>query len=110
MNFFGAREVAGPERDEGPNANGGDHESEKSAADTEDGAFGEALADEAPAICAESDTHGEFAFAGDRASEQQAGDIDAGDEKDEADGGEKKPECCADVADEILLEASGREH
>ena len=92
MNFFGAREAAGPERDEGVNSDGGNSESEKAAADAEDGAFGEALADEASAAGAESDAHGEFAFTGDGAREEQAGDIDAGDEEDEADGGEEQPE------------------
>ena len=92
MDFLGAWEVAGPERDEWAHGNGSDRESEKAAADAEDGAFGEALADEAAASCAESYAHGEFAFTRDGASEQQAGDIDAGDEEDEGDGGEEQPQ------------------
>jgi hypothetical protein len=92
MNLFGAGKTSRPERDEWAYADGGNRESEQTAADTEDGAFCEALADEASTICTESDAHGEFAFAGNGAREEQTRDIDAGDQQDEADRREQEPQ------------------
>src|ERR1700743_1716721 len=106
MDFFGAWKIAGPERDERASCDGGDGEAEKAATDSEDQAFSEALADEAAPAGAEPDAHGESALARDGAGEEQAGDVDAGDEKDEANRREKQPERGADVADNVLLEAA----
>jgi hypothetical protein len=92
MNFFGTRETAGPERDERADAGGGNGESESTATNAEDGAFCKALADEPSAACAESDAHGQFAFSGNGAREEQTRDIDARNEENQADRGEKQPE------------------
>ena len=73
----------------------------------EDEAFGEELADDAGTAGAESAAHGELLGAGGGASEQQVGEVDAGDEQDRADGGPKDDERAAKLAADVVLERHG---
>jgi hypothetical protein len=57
------------------------------------------LARDATAACTESHAHGEFAFARNRAGEEQTGDIGAGNQQDQANRGEQKPKRGASVTD-----------
>ena len=61
----------------------GEEDAECAADEREKRAFGEQLADDAAAACAERGAEGDFTFAGGGASEDEIGDVDAGNQEDE---------------------------
>ena len=61
----------------------GEDDAERATNEREKCAFGEQLADDAAAACAEGCTEGDFTFAGSGASEDEIGDVDAGNQEDE---------------------------
>ena len=85
----------------------GEAEAEDGARAGEDQAFREQLAHDAGAACAESAAHGELLGAGGGAGQQQVGEIDAGDEQNDADRGPENDERTAQLAADVVLERHG---
>jgi hypothetical protein len=81
-----------------------EYEAESTAGESEERALGEDLTDDAPAGGAKGEANAEFLGAGAGAGEQKVRDVDAGDEEDEADGGEKHNEDGLNVTDDCLAE------
>ena len=88
VDFLCARKAAGPKGHEGANADCGERDAERAPCQAEYGTFGEALAYEAAEAGAKSDAHRELALARHGASEHEAGDIHARDQRDEGYGDE----------------------
>ncbi len=66
-------------------------------------AFGHRLARHAPAARAERDPDGDIAQAPDRARQEQAGEVDRGDEQHERDEARDQPQLRADAADDLVV-------
>ncbi len=77
------------ERDDGLDSEKGDDQAGEAAEDGEDDAFGEGLADEPLARGSEGEANRGLGAARGSASEQQIGDVGAGDEQDQAADGEQ---------------------
>src|SRR5713226_4992085 len=101
MDFASARGEAGDVGSEQLQAASGEEKTEGAAEKSEEGALGEELAEEADAIGAHGGAHAEFAFAADHAREVEVGNIGAGDEENEASGGEKEEHGGFGVAGEL---------
>src|SRR5712691_650787 len=101
MDFAGARGEAGDVGSDKLQAAGGEEQAEGAAEKSEEGALGKKLAEEADAIGAHGGAHAEFAFAADHAREVEVGDVGAGDEENEAGGGEKEEHGGLCVAGEL---------
>ena len=69
-----------------------DAHAECSTGEREQQALGEQLAEDGAAASAERAAHRQFLLAGHAASQQQIGDVDAGDEEHETDGAQQQPE------------------
>ena len=87
-----AGNAAGIELDKEANQSVGKRDAECSASATEQQRFGEKLANDAGTIGSESVANTEFVYARSGAGEQQAGDVADGNEKDEPDHTQKRPE------------------
>ncbi len=61
----------------------GDDDAERAANERKKRAFGKQLADDAAAACAEGCAKRDFTFASSGASEDEIGDVDAGNQEDE---------------------------
>ena len=82
----------------------GEQNPKESAEQGKQNTFGEKLADDAAAVRAHGGAHGNFLFPGGGAGEGEIGDIDAGDEKNQADSAEKEEEAGAHVCNHAMLQ------
>ena len=82
----------------------GEDETERRSGEREDKAFGEELAHEAQAACAEGAAHGKLFAAGRGACEQKVGEIDGDDQQDETDGAPEDHERAAQLAADVIFE------
>ena len=101
-----ARQVGHEGRAENVDAPRTHQQTEQAAGAEEYQAFGYKQPDQPRATGAEGGADGEFAFGGDRAREEQAGDIGAADEERGRDATLNEPEHAANFAD-VALEKSG---
>ena len=99
-----ARQARGAQLQQAVHAPDRDQQPERAADGREQHAFGEQLRDEARASRAEGPADRHLALPHGRPREQQVGDVRAGDQQHEADGGEQRHERRPDVADEIIVE------
>ena len=102
-NLSGARQDRGVEVDEQARAGPCEQEPEGGAERGEQDAFGEELADEAPASRAERVADADFAAARGGAGEQEIRKVHTGDEENEADGGHQGEHQGTDLADHGFL-------
>src|SRR6185369_7920489 len=105
-NLGGIREIAG-EGEQELNATIGQRDTENAADQSENSAFGEELRDQPGAARAQRHAKGIFLAARFGAELQQVGDVDAGDQQDEADGAEEWIEKLSGAAKQILMEREG---
>ncbi len=98
--FADAGNVARADGEQSAHADEAEDQAEDTAGDGEQNAFGEQLADDAPAARAHGGPNGEFAFAAGGADQQQIGDVGAGDEQHEAHRSEQDEQGRAHVADD----------
>ena len=76
---------------------------ERAAEAREQHAFGEKLANDAQVAGAQSRANGKFARAAHGARQKKIGDIGAGNQQQETDGGEQQEEEWLDIADDVFL-------
>ena len=84
-------------------AKGSEAEAEGSTDDAEDDTFDEELADDTPARGAERGADGHLTLAGDGAAQHHVGDVGAGNEENESNGGQHEEEDHFDVAAVVAL-------
>src|SRR5688500_4016113 len=82
----------------------GHEQAESAAEESQEDAFGEQLADEPGAASSEGGANGDFFLTDSRASEQEVGDIGAGNQHDEADGAEEGPKGARGITDDVFEE------
>ena len=98
------RDPARHERDEHLRALDREQQTDRGGDHREQHALGEQLPHDPPRRGAERDADRHFALAVRSAREEKIGDVRAGDEEQEADGGEQRPEGALRVADQLLAQ------
>ncbi len=90
--FTEARQIRGAEGDEQTQACIGDADGKHAANEPENDAFDQQLAGNARAARSERGADGKLVLARLRANKEQVGNVDAGDQHDQADGGHHHPQ------------------
>jgi hypothetical protein len=90
--LVGPRQVARPQRQERADAHGRQRDAQRAAAETEQRAFGKALADEPPTPRAQRHPHSQFAFARHGARQHEARHVSAGNRQNQGHRAEKQPQ------------------
>ena len=96
--FGDARDAAGIGGDQQAESAEGQQNAEDGAGEGEQDAFDDELLKEASQSGADGGAHGDFAAAGFGARQQEVGDVDAGNEEDEADRAEQHEHGAADAS------------
>ncbi len=98
-----ARDVAGIDGEKSANASHAEREPERAAGEGKQQAFGQELANDAPASCADGCTNRDFTLAAGGADQQKIGDIGASDEKNQADRAGQHQQRRPNVQDDRVL-------
>src|SRR6266403_2101473 len=107
--FFGAGQRCRQSREDCARAPFGQQQADQAAANPEDHAFGEQLADYPRRTRTERGANGELAGASGGTSQQQVGNIGASDQQNEADRAEQHQQNAANIADHIGFEWNQRD-